>query len=187
MRRLAIKYAIVFLGIAALFTSLPPNATYTAQARKATRYSSRDYRSVQNRRHNIEARLRELRDRQSSLNKQMEDLDTRAAELDSSLQKVTHELKVMQEQLAKTKAEMERLEAELVRRKAIVAERVTTVYMQGEMTYLDLLFNAKDFREFINRAFYLNLIFEKDQELYKEVQQKKGEVQVEQVKMLTAS
>jgi murein DD-endopeptidase MepM/ murein hydrolase activator NlpD len=186
MRRLAIKYIIVFLGIAALFTSLPPGATYTAQARRATRYSSHDYRSVQNRKANIEAKLRKLRNQQASLNSQMDDLDSRAAELDSSLQKVTHELKVMQEQLAETKAELESLEAELVRRKAIVAERVTTVYMQGEMTYLDLLFNAKDFREFINRAFYLNLIFEKDQELYAEVQQKKGEVQAEQVKMETA-
>ncbi len=183
MKELALKYAVVLAVIAALLTAVPPSVSFTAQARKASRYTSRDYRSIQNLKQNIESKLRNLRSQQASLNSQMEDLDTRAAHLDKSLQKVTHELRVMQEQLAEIKDEISRLEAELLHRKTIVAERVTAVYMQGEMTYLDLLFNAKDFREFINHAFYLNLIFEKDQELFQSIQQKKGEVEVEQGKM----
>jgi murein DD-endopeptidase MepM/ murein hydrolase activator NlpD len=154
---------------------------YEAQAR--SRYSSRSYSSVQRQKRNIEAKLRGLRKQQASVQDQMKDLDSRSAQLDTNLLQVTHDLHVMQEQLATAKDKLEELENELARRKALVAERVDSVYMQGELTYLDLLFNAENFREFINRAFYLNLIFEKDQELFQSVKDKKTQVEEEKQKL----
>ncbi len=131
----------------------------------------------------IESRIRQLRRDEGSLSGQMQELDTQAADLDLSLQQLNHDLKVKQEELETIKEELVEVKAELERRKQLVAERVTNIYMQGELTYLDLLFNAKDFREFINRAFYLNLIFEKDQELYDSVWAKKEEVTQSKLEM----
>lgn len=156
----------------------------------ATSYSSGSAKQrqseIRSQKKRIESKIRQLRREETSLSDQMRELDTQAADLDLSLQQLNHDLKVKQEELETIKGQLAEVKAELERRKQLVAERVTNIYMQGELTYLDLLFNAKDFREFINRAFYLNLIFEKDQELYDSVRAKKEEVTRSKLEMESA-
>ncbi len=176
------KKLLLILAVAVLALGFASSPSGTASSHSASDARQRQ-KEIRSRKARIESRIRKLRSEESSLSAQMQELDTQAAELDLSLQQLNHDLKVKQEDLDAIKAELAALKAELERRKRLVAERVTNVYMQGEMTYLDLLFNAKDFREFINRAFYLNLIFEKDQELYNSVRVKKEEVAKSKLEM----
>jgi len=177
----------ILLGISVAILSFTlassPLGAASSQSSSSAKKRQSEIRSQKKR---IESRIRQLRRDEGSLSQQMEELDTQAADLDLSLQQLNHDLKVKQEDLEAIKEELAEVKAELERRKRLVAERVTNVYMQGEMTYLDLLFNAKDFREFINRAFYLNLIFEKDQELYDSVRIKKEEVAQSKLEMESA-
>jgi murein DD-endopeptidase MepM/ murein hydrolase activator NlpD len=179
MNRRALRWLIIAASV--LVFILPPGADSTAQARSSR--SSRSYSSIQRQKRNIEAKLRKLRQQQASVKDQMKDLDYRSNVLDTNLTKVSHDLRVMQDQLTTAKNNLDELENELAKRKALVAERVNSVYMQGELTYLDLLFNAQTFREFINHAFYLNLIFEKDQELFQSISVKKLQVEEDEQKL----
>jgi len=169
-KRLLAGLLVVILGSALASSPLGAASSQTSSSAQKRQSEIRSQKS------RIESRIRQMRRDEGSLSDQMQELDTQAADLDLSLQQLNHDLKVKQEDLETVKEELAEVKAELERRKQLVAERVTNVYMQGELTYLDLLFNAKDFREFINRAFYLNLIFEKDQELYDSVRIKKEEV-----------
>jgi murein DD-endopeptidase MepM/ murein hydrolase activator NlpD len=179
MSRQAAKWLIIAASM--LIFIAPPCANNYAQAH--SRKSSRSYSSIQRQKRNIEEKLRRLRQQKASVQDQMKDLDQRSNQLDSNLDKVSHDLHVMQEQLTAAKDNLDELENELAKRKTLVAERVNSVYMQGELTYLDLLFNAQTFREFINHAFYLNLIFEKDQELFQSISVKKLQVEEEEQKL----
>ena len=176
-RKLVLAITVAALSFTLSSSPLRAASSYTSSSAKERQSEIRSQKK------RIESRIRQLRRDEGSLSGQMQELDTQAADLDLSLQQLNHDLKVKQGELEVIKERLAEVTAELERRKQLVAERVTNVYMQGEMTYLDLLFNAKDFREFINRAFYLNLIFEKDQELYDSVRIKKEEVSQSKLEM----
>ncbi|OGK11678.1 MAG: hypothetical protein A2Y63_06395 [Candidatus Riflebacteria bacterium RBG_13_59_9] len=173
---------LIALTVVCYFVSSP---VFCAQAYTGKSAQQRQ-EEIRNRRSRLSSKIRALRGKEANLSGQMKELDEQADDLDTSLKELSHDLKVKQDELDVIKVRLAELVAELERRKALVADRVTAVYMQGELTYLELLFSAEDFREFINRAFYLNLIFEKDQELYESVKQKKEEVSQNKEKMEAA-
>jgi murein DD-endopeptidase MepM/ murein hydrolase activator NlpD len=162
--------ALMLVGIAPAGPLAPPAEAASSGGLQAQKSS------IERRKNSVREKLRKLRNQETSLSSQMQDLDTRAADLQQSLNELTRDLKARQQELEALRTRLAELEAELQKRREMVANRVTTIYMQGELTYLDLLFNAENFREFINRMFYLNLIFEKDEELYNGVMETKQEV-----------
>ena len=182
MRARLLQTAVLLLAL--LLLGVPPGRPLAPPARAASASSLQQQKSsIERRKRSILNKLRKLRSQETSLSSQMKELDMRAAGLQESLNELTRSLKARQQELEALRARLEELEAELQRRRDMVAGRVTSIYMQGEMTYLDLLFNAENFREFINRAFYLNLIFEKDEELYNSVLETKREVAASKLKV----
>lgn len=181
MRTKLLKATVLLLAL--MLVGLAPAGPLTPPAKASSSSLQQQKRSIDRRKSSIREKLRKLRSQETSLSSQMQDLDTRAADLQQSLNELTSDLKARQQELEALKTRLAELEAELEKRRQMVANRVTTIYMQGELTYLDLLFNAENFREFINRMFYLNLIFEKDEELYNGVMEMKLEVAASKLKV----
>jgi len=126
------------------------------------------HRSLQN-------KITRLRKEKRSISQEVTALDQQSATLDENLAELEYRLSLKRGDLGALEERLKELEAEIDHHKELVRQRVVTIYTQGELTYLDLLLSAQDFRDFVNRGFYLNLIFEKDQQLYNELAQKKQE------------
>lgn len=141
--------------------------------------SKRSFKDLSSQRQKVHQRLKDLKIQSASLSEQVKELDAQLATLENGLDAATERMKTKQKQIAEAGEHLRELEKELAQRKSLLAERATTVYMQGESSYLNLLFNADSFREFINRAYYLNLIFEADKGLIQSIDDKSAEVEQE--------
>jgi murein DD-endopeptidase MepM/ murein hydrolase activator NlpD len=179
MKRRMLKWLIFCTGLL-VFIAQP---AWQPEAQARAKSTSKSYSTIKRQMRGAQERINNLRGQRSSVLQEIELLDAESDRLNNELKQANHIMHVKQEKLAASKQKLADLENELVRRKALVAERMDATYMQGELTYLDLVFNADNFREFMNRAFYLNLIFEKDKELILSVKEEKVQVDEERQKL----
>lgn len=114
--------------------------------------------------------------------------------LQSSIQKTAQDINNKQRSIEQTKANIENLKKEIsvlekriAERDKLLKERVTSMYESGgAVSYLDVLLGSKDFGDFIERVFALNVIAEQDKTILEEhrkdkmaVEEKKGKVESE--------
>ncbi|MCB1186807.1 peptidoglycan DD-metalloendopeptidase family protein [bacterium] len=57
------------------------------------------------------------------------------------------------------------LEKKVSEHKLRLSERARTLYMQGELSYVDVMFNVADFGELVDRMFFVQTILEQDQQI----------------------
>lgn len=113
-------------------------------------------------------------------------------QIQSSIEKTVKEIGNKKDSIQSTKASIEKLKKEIdvlekriKERDALLKERVSSMYESGgAVNYLDVLLGAKDFGDFLDRVFALNVIAEQDKAILEEhrqdkasVEKKKGEVE----------
>lgn len=76
------------------------------------------------------------------------------------------------------------LEKRIKERDALLKERVSSMYESGgAVNYLDVLLGAKDFGDFLDRVFALNVIAEQDKAILEEHRQDKASVEKKKKKL----
>jgi peptidoglycan hydrolase CwlO-like protein len=115
-------------------------------------------------------------------------------ELKSSIDKTIKEISNKKDSIEETKASIEKLKKEIQvlekrikERDELLKERVSSMYESGgAVNYLDVILGAKDFGDFLDRVFALNVIAEQDKAILEEhkqdkasVEEKKGKVESE--------
>ncbi|MDR3239385.1 MAG: peptidoglycan DD-metalloendopeptidase family protein [Clostridiales bacterium] len=114
---------------------------------------------------NTQQQLDETKQQKSQTEIEMETID-------GELNKATEALLQVNEKLDKTNEELDATEQELVlaqeERQAqynALKKRIRYMYVNGKIGYLDVLFEAKSFADFINRVEYINRIVKNDNTL----------------------
>ncbi|MDI6711155.1 MAG: peptidoglycan DD-metalloendopeptidase family protein [Thermoanaerobacterales bacterium] len=100
-------------------------------------------------------------------------IDQKSRELDSlsgALRDATFRVLTAERQLADTEADLEE-KNDLLRR------RIVSIHEAGRVGYLEVLFGAKDFNDFVTRMEFLRQIVARDVGLIEQVQAKRDEVQ----------
>lgn len=101
-------------------------------------------------------------------------------DLSSQITVATNDLK--QKQLAYNKAqqevtqsekELEKRQEELDQRREALRQRVREIYVEGEISYLELLFESKDLSDFITRLEYFNILVSNDQKILTDITEQK--------------
>ncbi|KZE67803.1 hypothetical protein AWM68_18730 [Fictibacillus phosphorivorans] len=122
--------------------------------------------------------LKENKDQQDHTVDQIE-------QLQSSIEKTVKEIENKKASIQSTKASIEKLKKEIdvlekriKERDALLKERVSSMYESGgAVNYLDVLLGAKDFGDFLDRVFALNVIAEQDKAILEEHRQDKASVE----------
>lgn len=93
-------------------------------------------------------------------------------EIDKNIDNVTQELATIKTRVQKTSADVEEVrgqldgaEKRLEERTAILNVRVKDIYINGKISYLDVLLSSKSFTEFVTRFEFLKRIARQDSEL----------------------
>ncbi len=117
---------------------------------------------------------------QQQLNQTSNQKSTAKAEvekLDNELNKVNTEYERLTKELADTNAKLEAATKELEAAKAkrevqyeTLKERIKVMYEEGDIGYLEVLLNAKDFSDYLNRMEYINRIMDYDNNLLADFQ-----------------
>lgn len=107
-----------------------------------------------------------------SQKKQAKDVLGELNVIDKNIDNVTQELATIKMRVKKTKADVQEVrhqledaEKRLRERTAILNVRVKDIYMNGKVSYLDVLLSSRSFAEFVTRFEFLKRIAQQDSEL----------------------
>ncbi len=133
----------------------------------------------------IERRLQEERDnlkqqrnREMSLKQELEQLNRRLEALQQEKKRLEKEISRIEEEIFETEAELAEAEELLAMQDSLFKQRIRTIYEQGSVTYLEVLFNATSFSDFLTRLNNLKAIAANDLRLLEEIQAERDRIQL---------
>lgn len=107
------------------------------------------------------------------------DLDTATAEL----KQVQAERIQLDKDITKTEAELKAAQARLQSREKVFYKRVRDIYINGRLSYLDVVVGSKDFSDFANRMEMLKRILQSDMDLINTIKTEREEIAIKKAKL----
>lgn len=176
-----VRFAVHVL-LAAIFLSglcFVPGLTILADAKS---YQSR-LNEIRSNKKRVEANIRRLRGEKGELAFELKTLDKELLVAGEELEGVKKSLETEKEEHERLARELEEKTEDLEKKRGQLAERSVEIYKQGDLSYLDLVFGAEDFSDFIDRVFFLQIIYENDQRLITSVKDQIAEVNLKKVEV----
>lgn len=156
--------------IMALLASLMTPMSLTAYANGEIKELRKQVKKQQEKRQTIKQKLKENENKQKSV-------QNRLNELEQSLEETQAKIRQLNEKIVKTEGELREAEVKLreaeervKKRDKLLQERVRLMYEKGQMSYLEVLFGAKDFGDFLVRFEAIQMILKQDKQLLVEQQ-----------------
>ena len=138
---------------------------------------ARSISDLQNKQRNIDSEkaenqklLNDVRSQKNSALTDVEVLDAQLTSASNAWQLLTDELEAVTELLNQTEIELNEAEQEKSVQIDVFRERTRHMYIYGQVSYLDVLFKANDFSDFITRVDSLNRIIQYDRDLVERMQ-----------------
>lgn len=136
--------------------------------------------------------LAETKDNLSSLEGQRNELQEELSSLNDQLNEVSDNLEDLEAQIedkeaeiAQTQADLEAARQQELEQYESMKERIRFMYENAEATYLELLFTARSFADFLNRSEYIAQIEEYDRQKLEEYQQTRAFIEEEEARLET--
>ena len=107
------------------------------------------------------------------------ELDTATAEL----RQVQAERIQLDQDITKTEAELKAAQARLQSREKVFYKRVRDIYINGRLSYLDVVVGSKDFSDFANRMEMLKRILQSDMDLINTIKTEREEIASKKAKL----
>ena len=123
-------------------------------------------------------KVRELKEDKNEIHVIIEKIDKRMMAKQQQIDGIDHQLKEAQQKQAQSETERSELEKKVGEHKHRLSERARTLYMQGELSYLDVMFNVADFGELVDRMFFVQTILEQDQQIVTETKAAQSELEI---------
>ena len=130
---------------------------------------------------NLQEQINESRVQQENwqvvINEITEKLKTIQVELNEAagrLRSIQNEQEAINKQIKQTEEEIRKAEIHLKQRQDILNKRVRSIYMHGQLSYLEVITGAKSFSDFANRLELLKRIIHSDFKLIQEIQKQKA-------------
>lgn len=117
-----------------------------------------------------------------ALSNEADTLANRLAFLNAEVDQLNLKIKSTKVEIKKLRLELIRTQKELDRQKAILAENLRTLYIEGNITTLDLILASEEFADFIAQQEYLTSLKNSVQNSADEVQQLKEGIQANKKK-----
>ncbi len=129
----------------------------------------------------------ELMKQQGSAENQLKNLTTKAQQIDKQIQQLTKQITaaeidldnkekayiVCQQEVVMIQQEVDAKQEELEGRQDTLRKRVRSIYEEGQVSYLDVIFQSTDVSDFISRIEYLGCLVENDQKILDDIRVQK--------------
>lgn len=139
----------------------------------------------------LEAELEDLRQQAASQQEETERINAKIGTISEQLRMISAEVDEAEAEYNEVKAvldkldadiwenqeQLEKTEAELTEKTRLLEKRVRDIYMHGQVNYVDVLFGAKDFSDFLTRMDLLKRILRNDRDLVNRVAEVKRAVE----------
>lgn len=126
---------------------------------------------------NTRGQIENVKGEQGDVSTQLANLEEDLKENKIQLEKVEKELKETKENIEATKKELQEAIEKAKVHKELMEERLCAMYMCSNTSYLEVIFEAKSFTDFLDRVVMVREIVSLDQQVLKEMQALKDEIE----------
>ena len=139
---------------------------------------------------NLQDQIDESRAKQQSWQEVINEIAGKLRTIQIELDEANRKLKAIQAeqsavnlQIKQTEEEIKKAEAYLKQRQEILNKRVRSIYMYGQLSYLEVITGAKSFSDFANRLELLKRIIHSDFNLIIEIQKQKAVIETKKAEL----
>ena len=124
----------------------------------------------------VKGKLNQLTYTADKMKKQQNELKLQISTATATLAEKQNAYNQAQARVAAAEKELEQKVQELDKRRRILAQRVRGIYENGQISYLEILFNSSSFSDFITRVEYLSKLINNDQQLVNDIRTEKEQI-----------
>ena len=110
-------------------------------------------------------KVKQIRQEVNTVTEQLDEVEKELDQRRSELRSVENRLLATQRQIEENTKLLEKTEKSLAGRSQMLNKRIRHIYMNGQLSYLDVLFGASDFTDFVTRYDLFRRILQLDAEL----------------------
>ncbi len=122
----------------------------------------------------LEKLIAETRDKRTTLANQISYMDSQIRLTELQISDTQNRIDSLQEEIVSLSSKIEKLEGSLSQLSQLLIQRIAETYKKGKITYLDLIFSASDFSNFLSRLKYIQMVQSHDKKLMYEIQEAKN-------------
>ncbi len=165
---------ILAISLMAVFFSsaiLPVYADELEETRKQLEAISRSIDATQ-------SKVNSAKKQEQSIMGQIQNLEKNIQRTENEITATEDRIAFLQDSIARTETEIEEKEKDLEEKIDLLSERLVVLHEEGEVTYLEVLLCATDFKDFLTRYEMINSIIEQDAELIDSICQEKQDLEM---------
>lgn len=170
-RKGAHRIVAVILTITMYISCMPVTDAYAATTKEQLEQAEREQAEVK-------GKLEETEENIEGMEKEKSSLQTKLSQLNEDLSKVSDRLADLEDKIDKKEKEIDQTQTDLAEAKETektqyenMKKRIKYMYEKKNTLYLEILFGASGFGDFINKASYIEELSEYDQNLLEEYEQ----------------
>lgn len=118
----------------------------------------------------LENKIAETKDKSRTLSNQITYMDSQIRLTQLQISETQGKINSLEDEIASLSGKIDKLETSLSDLSHLLLNRISETYKQGKITYLELLFSAQDFSDFLSRFKYLKMVQSHDKKLMYEIQ-----------------
>ncbi|MFA5867454.1 MAG: peptidoglycan DD-metalloendopeptidase family protein [Actinomycetota bacterium] len=161
---------ILALALALSLTGIPASA-------RTLKDIQDDISDTQNQRNSADQQQKTVAQQLAEAESRLHTLEQDIAVLQDQLTVVESTLATAEQDLIRLQAELTVTEEHLDQQTSVLDTRLSSIYKQGDMGYVEVILGATDFDDFINRITYLQMVVKSDKKVLDEITTTKDEVE----------
>lgn len=129
---------------------------------------------------------------EKSIMGQINVIEQNIANAENEINSLAERVAILKESIARLEEDIKLSEKKLAEKDALLSERLEYIYIEGNVSYMEVLFSATDVKDFLTRYDMLNMIVEQDIDLIEEVNKnrrdlkmKKSDLEVKEKELIT--
>lgn len=157
------KFSLLSMSAVLLFSQATYASSKDLEIKQQQKIKERNEVSqdVKKKKENVD----ETQNKVSSVQREIDAIDNQIVGVTGEIANLESEISVLNEKIEKTQKELQESERNLEEKKEIFGQRAKAMYMDGKVSYAEVLLNSKDMEELLKNNQTITTIAESDKEL----------------------
>ncbi len=163
----------VGVGMACLIVCFSSDKVYACSIADIKRQQEEDRRQL----NNVQGQISGLESEQGEVGEEIEELDASVVELIASVELIKEEIVDKEAQIQVTEGEYAEAKRQEEEQYETMKRRIQFMYEEGDISYMQLLMTSDSFGDMLNKADYIEQLYEYDRKMLQQYQETKEYVQ----------
>ncbi len=163
----------VGVGMACLIVCFSSGKVYASSIADIKRQQEEDRRQL----NNVQGQISGLESEQGEVGEEIEELDASVVELIASVELIKEEIVDKEAQIQVTEGEYAEAKRQEEEQYESMKRRIQFMYEEGDISYMQLLMTSDSFGDMLNKADYIEQLYEYDRKMLQQYQETKEYVQ----------